>query len=128
MKPYAPKAHYEFARWVASTMEDDTRAERLPAKGVLACPFCGHIQPVALSILRSGNGPRSKDPEARAYYLRCTGCACKGPWEKSLSSALRRWNTRPVASKGRDLLVMARDGRNDEWLRREIAAFLEVPW
>lgn len=57
-----------------------------------ACPFCGHRRIVLDKVLRDGHEPGSDGDYA--YYCRCTGCACCGPWYKTEGNAIRWWNMR----------------------------------
>lgn len=56
------------------------------------CPFCGGVAVRDNPLLRQGCEPT--EPDAYAYWIRCTSCAACGGWAKSWDGAERLWEMR----------------------------------
>ena len=54
------------------------------------CPFCAGRGTIRYD-LRDGYETCPDDPDARAYYVCCHGCAATGGWAKCEGNAVRRW-------------------------------------
>lgn len=82
----------------------NVRQVLVPDPGTVGfCPFCGGRGVVGCT-LRDGYQNFRDDPDAFAYWVECVSCACHGPWEKSVSAALRRWRTRTIVTQSAPLL------------------------
>lgn len=69
------------------------------------CPFCGPGDTLRMTkTLRDGYVGAEDDEDAHAYAVRCVCCAVEGPWTKSESRAIQRWNMRPNGTPARTAL------------------------
>jgi Lar family restriction alleviation protein len=82
------------------------------------CPFCG------------GEGVPASKPHSSsdtAYFIRCTSCACEGPWFKTPGNAVQFWNTRVfVQKKQRPAPTPKPENVQPEWLQKMTVGIAEA--
>lgn len=71
-----------------------------PAQQLKPCPFDGGTRLVVCKTLRDGYPVGDDDPDAYAFNVHCTSCACDGPWKKSQGGAELFWNGLPGTKRG----------------------------